>query len=121
MNRHNFLVLHGLTEGTLANIELAHITRDCLRVDPGDGAFVVTVEEWGRFGNNGGVQTLKEVSNAHNHFVAFTHGLDLGFAYARTDFQCILEDAGWMAGTWWAFPIETVTFQWPRPLHRTRK
>jgi hypothetical protein len=39
--------LDGLADTALADVELAHIARDSLRVDPSNGALVVTVEERG--------------------------------------------------------------------------
>ena len=50
-------------------------------MDPRHGPLVVTIEEWRGLGNVGCVQVLKEMSETHDHFVSFTHGLDLRFAH----------------------------------------
>ena len=71
--------------GALTDVELPHIAGDRLRVDPGDGSLVVTIQEWGRFGNSVGIQVLEEVPQTHDHLVALTHGLDLGLADTGAD------------------------------------
>jgi hypothetical protein len=63
--------LNRLMDAALADVELMHVARDSLRVDPSERALVVAVEERGSLGKVGDIQIFEQVPKTHHHFVAY--------------------------------------------------